>query len=326
MLEYKKVVKTPFHYPFTDCHPKEKTLFFDIETTGLSAKSSFLYLIGCIYYEKDQWHMIQWFNNDSESEELMLQNFLLLVSNYDTLIHYNGKRFDLPYLIERCNHFHLKDTFSNLNQIDFYQVAKAYRSILCLSSLSQHSVEQFFQLNRTEFQSGEDLIVAYYIYLKSNNLHQQQQLLIHNQDDLIGLLTISNLYSFQMIKNGNYTISNWELKDHIIRVQLEFQGLLPHIIKNNDYCQMEIENNTLVLSIPIINGRIRNYYSNYKDYYYLPAEDMAVHKKLSTYVSKYAKEKATPDTCYTWVSYHDKLLNESTIVSYTQSVLYPFFA
>ncbi|MCD7725798.1 MAG: ribonuclease H-like domain-containing protein [Clostridiales bacterium] len=39
----------------TDC------LFFDIETTGLSAETSFIFLIGCIGYEDDSWKLHQFF-------------------------------------------------------------------------------------------------------------------------------------------------------------------------------------------------------------------------------------------------------------------------
>ena len=35
-------------------------VFYDIETTGLSRNSTFLYLIGVIYYTGETWQMFQW--------------------------------------------------------------------------------------------------------------------------------------------------------------------------------------------------------------------------------------------------------------------------
>ena len=39
----------------------ESCLFFDIETTGLSWKTSHLYLLGAVFYENEIWIHRQWF-------------------------------------------------------------------------------------------------------------------------------------------------------------------------------------------------------------------------------------------------------------------------
>ncbi len=48
-------------YPLGLLAPEEKILFLDIETTGFAARSSSLYLIGCIYRKGGMFHSIQWF-------------------------------------------------------------------------------------------------------------------------------------------------------------------------------------------------------------------------------------------------------------------------
>ena len=40
------------------------------------------------------------------------------------------------------------------------------------------------------------------------------------------------------------------------------------------------------------------FFDNYRDYYYLPAEDMAVHKSVASYVDKNYREPAKKETCY----------------------------
>ena len=52
------------------------------------------------------------------------------------------------------------------------------------------------------------------------------------------------------------------------------------------------------LSAPIFQGELRHFYPNYKDYYYLPAEDMAIHKSVAAYVDKDYRVKATAANCY----------------------------
>lgn len=57
-----------FKYYFR--HPVEQILFFDIETTGLSPKASSLYMIGVMFYNKEDnnWHLIQFFADNYKSE------------------------------------------------------------------------------------------------------------------------------------------------------------------------------------------------------------------------------------------------------------------
>ena len=68
---------------------KERTLFFDIETTGLSHKTSHLYLIGAAVFEKTSFKLCQFLaeHETSEEETALLQSFYKLCSDRDCLIH-----------------------------------------------------------------------------------------------------------------------------------------------------------------------------------------------------------------------------------------------
>ena len=45
-------------------------------------------------------------------------------------------------------------------------------------------------------------------------------------------------------------------------------------------------------------GTLKYFYSNYKDYYYLPEEDQAVHKSVGAYVDKAHRRQARAFDCY----------------------------
>ena len=62
--------------------PLSDFLLLDIETTGLSAENSLVYLIGCIYHQTDGWNMIQWMDNSGKEEKEVLSSFLLFASGY----------------------------------------------------------------------------------------------------------------------------------------------------------------------------------------------------------------------------------------------------
>ena len=55
-------------YPLDRLAPLERILFIDIETTGFTARSSCLYLIGFAYYLAGKWHTIQWMSESYEQE------------------------------------------------------------------------------------------------------------------------------------------------------------------------------------------------------------------------------------------------------------------
>ena len=57
-----------------------------------------------------------------------------------------------------------------------------------------------------------------------------------------------------------------------------------------------------ILKIPVYDGFLRYYYPDYENYWYFPAEDMAVHKNLALYSDRSHREKATIDTAYTKVA------------------------
>ena len=84
-----------------DIAPLNDFLLLDIETTGLSAEHNAVYLIGCIYHQTDGWNLIQWMDNTGNEEKEVLSSFLLFASGYRILVHYNGDRFDIPFLRKR---------------------------------------------------------------------------------------------------------------------------------------------------------------------------------------------------------------------------------
>ena len=73
-------------------------LFIDIETTGLSLRNSDLYLIGASYYENGAWNIAQFFAEDVTQEKDILEAFIDFSKGFTKVLHYNGDRFDIPYI------------------------------------------------------------------------------------------------------------------------------------------------------------------------------------------------------------------------------------
>ena len=76
-------------------------VFFDIETTGFKAATSRVYLIGAAFHTTGGWRITQWLCENLSEEEALLRTFAAFLRPYKTLAHFNGTRFDIPYLEEK---------------------------------------------------------------------------------------------------------------------------------------------------------------------------------------------------------------------------------
>ena len=117
-------------YPLDNLAPLERILFLDIETTGFTAKTSYLYLIGCAYYQAGKWHTIQWLAEDYSQEATVLHAFFEFAKLYKYLIHFNGNHFDLPFIEQKCKQLSLPYTFEGFAGIDLYKRINPYKFFL----------------------------------------------------------------------------------------------------------------------------------------------------------------------------------------------------
>lgn len=277
--------------------PPEKLLFFDIETTGLSADTSSLYLIGCLYYRNKSWHTIQWFADDYRSEVALLTAFFTFMEDFDILVHYNGTGFDIPYLHKKCHQHRLSFSFDGIQSLDIYKELTPYKKLLPLPNLKQKTVEKALGICREDKYDGGQLIQVYVEYIHKKLKREEgceaclSLLLLHNLEDLQGLLECSVLLlPPAIVKSGNTDIS--------YHLTLPYSSMEP-ILLEKDTVRLKIEGNTGYLTLLPFTGELKYFYSNYKDYYYLPYEDTAIHKSVAEYVDKNYREKAKACNCYT---------------------------
>ena len=65
-----------------------------------------------------------------------------------------------------------------------------------------------------------------------------------------------------------------------------------------DGFQLEVSGQEAVLEIPLFSGEAKYFFKNFKDYDYIPAKDMALHKSLSQLYPKEEKQRAKAATAY----------------------------
>lgn len=315
----------------------DEVVLFDIETTGFSASASMLYLIGCIYYEAGSFHMIQWFADSKEEESSILHQFFSFLSNYKYLIHYNGNGFDLPYLLQKCKAYQLPYNFQEIESIDLYKILNPYKKILKLTNLKQKTVEQYLNIRRDDLYSGGELIPVYLNYLNSPTNDARSLLLLHNHDDLEGMLNLIPVLSYRQLFQGNIHIDGLELSDYrsvkgSVSKEVIISFTLQHSVPKRIACSyqdiyLSVHKEKGKLKLKLYTDELKYFYPNYHDYYYLPNEDKSIHKSVAFYVDKDFKTKAKAANCYSrktghFLPQYEEIISPYFKIDYFDKTLY----
>ena len=300
----KKILSLPLPPDFPNLPDFQRAFFFDIETTGLSAKNASIYMIGVLFFQEHAWHSIQWLAQDVSEESIILEQFFSFCHPYDTLIHFNGRRFDLPFILERCRYLHILCPLTGFFEFDLYQKIRPLKHMLKLEKLNQKYLEHFLQISRLDSYSGKDLILLYHKYQIQTCQELEDALFLHNLEDLTGMVSLFSFFSYQYLKEGNFSlteilpsddpINGFSLKvstllTYALPVSFSFQNPYGHFCASGKTCQFFIQGT---------KGSLKHFFSDYKHYDYLTFEERVIHKTLSSYVERSHRRPAKPEECY----------------------------
>lgn len=306
----RKLTDIHLNYPLTDEVPLSKVLLLDIETTGFAARSSILYLIGCAYYEQEAWHTIQWFATAYEDEKEVISAFFKFAKGRFThLLHFNGNNFDLPFILQKCEQHSLPYDFADFTGIDIYKRVAPFKDFLHLPSCKLKALEQFLDISRSDPFDGGQLISLYHEFVKTGNSNTCDAILLHNSDDLAGLfyilpmLAYSDIFSDQLkVKKvqANYYRDINGKKHQELYIKFQLPTPLPKEISYTvNSCYFSGNDRIGIIRVPLYEEELKYFYSNYRDYYYLPTEDVAIHKSIASFVEKEHRMQAKAQNCYT---------------------------
>lgn len=333
--------------------------FFDIETTGFSARKNAIYLIGSLRPEGDHWLLTQWLAEDKSADEqrAILNAFFADIAACTRLVTYNGATFDLPFIDKKCEALGLEVRLSHWEHLDLYKEIRKLNKLLKLESLKLKAVEAFLGIHREDEYSGGALIPIFETFTQSGNENLKQLLLLHNYEDIRDMLFILPMLAYQYLFTGSgmFTArSNITEQPGEGQLQLSITPLhplpkplptvsLPFVPKNPaaaghaaDHSAaaghnadrtaiddpsagsvsseapafpgspaaartitLTVGTTEVLLNLPLLCAEMKFFYKDYKDYYYLPAEDCAIHKSVAGFVDKDHRRRATPKNCYT---------------------------
>ena len=175
--------------------------------------------------------------------------------------------------------------------------------------MKQKTIEEFLGIDRQDTYSGSELISKYHDYVCDNDETSLNELLLHNEDDIKGMFHIISMIAYYDLFNNNVRVmkaqanyfnnENKKRSQEII-MKLKLTSPLPvQVSFRGEGCYFSGYGVDASLKVPLYEEELKYYYSNFKNYYYLPAEDIAMHKSVATFVDKAHRVQASASNCYT---------------------------
>ena len=297
-------------------------LYFDIETTGLRAGSSSLYLIGLLYRTERGQKLVQYFAESMAEEEKLLRAFLSVLDSLEKpvyLVSYNGDMFDIPYIRRCAAQYGLSFGEDAFVSVDLYKALRPFGKLLGLPDLKLKTVEKWLGLAREDRYSGGELIYVYEEYVRlgrilkggseDTELNRKLRkklldtLLLHNAEDIRNLPPLLPLLGYGRLFSGSFEITGAKIAEFEGKrfLDLSIKAALPlpkDLALSDGPFSFGAQGTEAGLTAELYEGEAKYFFADVKNYYYLPLEDCAVHRSVGEFVDKKSRRKATAATCY----------------------------
>jgi len=166
----------------------ERTLFIDTETTGLSGGAGTVaFLVGCGFIRKGSITVRQYLIPDYSCEAEMLNELASLFSAFDTVVHFNGTRFDMPLLKERFTMKRLDGVWRELEQLDLLKPARKVWKLRLGCCRLKYIEEAILGMPRGKDIDGADIPARYFESVKTQNPSLLDDIVSHNLQDILTL-------------------------------------------------------------------------------------------------------------------------------------------
>jgi uncharacterized protein YprB with RNaseH-like and TPR domain len=174
-------------------------LFIDLETTGLSGGSGVVaFLVGLGFYRDDKFYVAQFFLGELAEEEKMIQELGQFFSqmNFQSIVTFNGKGFDMPLLETRFILHKQPFILSELPHLDFLFPARSLWRHKHENCRLYHLAREVVEADRSEDIPSAEIPWRYFEYLNTGNFELIEPILYHNQEDILSLLGVIIVGSF----------------------------------------------------------------------------------------------------------------------------------
>ncbi len=172
----------------------KRWVFLDTETTGLAGGTgTCAFLVGIGMIEDGGFRVQLYFMRDFDEEHAMLDALAQTLAQYDTVITFNGKAFDVPLLETRYRLKRLRNPFRSMDHVDLLHPARRLwkeRLGSCrLTNLESHVLG----VERQGDIPGALIPQCYFDYLRSGDASELAAVFHHNVLDIVSLACINSV-------------------------------------------------------------------------------------------------------------------------------------
>lgn len=175
-----------------------KTVFIDLETTGLSGGAGTLaFLVGCGYFDLGAFQVRQFLLTSHSGERALLAAVADFFDEADLIVTYNGKTFDVPVMETRWMFHRMEMPLDGVPHFDMLHPARrlwknragdGYDDAGCrLSTLEQ----TLFDVQRIGDVPGFEIPGRFFGFVRSGDPRPLEPVLEHNRIDLVSLAAVT---------------------------------------------------------------------------------------------------------------------------------------
>ncbi|MCR4576326.1 MAG: ribonuclease H-like domain-containing protein [Clostridiales bacterium] len=166
----------------------ERTLFIDTETTGLSGGAGTVaFLIGVGRVSDDRFVVKQYLMPDYSCETEMLLALKQDFDSCDTVIHFNGKRFDMPLIRDRLVLKRIDDYTDSVNQLDLLYPSRTVWKLRLGTCRLGYIETKILGLPERDDIPGGEIPQRYFESIKTQDVTLLNDVIEHNRQDIYTL-------------------------------------------------------------------------------------------------------------------------------------------
>jgi uncharacterized protein len=187
-----------------------RTLFVDLETTGLSGGAGTVaFLVGCGWFDMGAFQVRQFLLTSYASERALLCAVAECFGATSLLVTYNGKTFDVPVMETRWLFHRMPLPLESVRHFDMLHPARRlWRARLATAPDGSEggcrlgTLERVLcGVNRVGDIPGMDIPARYFRFLRTGDAHPLEPVLEHNRLDLISLAAVC-AHAVQLVEEG----------------------------------------------------------------------------------------------------------------------------
>ncbi|MDQ3419334.1 MAG: ribonuclease H-like domain-containing protein [Acidobacteriota bacterium] len=182
-------------------YPRRKTVFIDLETTGLSGGAGTLaFLVGCGYFDMGAFQVRQFLLTSHAGERALLAAVAEFFNDTDLIVTYNGKTFDVPVMETRWTFHRMEMPLDGVPHFDMLHPARrlwkgrpdarttgADEGGCRLSTLER----VLFDVQRVGDVGGFEIPGRFFGFVRSGDPRPLEPVLEHNRIDLVSLAAVT---------------------------------------------------------------------------------------------------------------------------------------